>query len=130
MRRGGTRAVLVAALALAAGAFAVLATTGPSPSEEASGVIRRQGGPCLRLERWGLIGWTTVGITQTISDTQNAGWIDEPPSPDCQEAPVQTYLVRLPRGGPDGVYRLCGIADGQPCIEFRRVPFDPGEPGP
>ncbi len=132
MRRGGFRAVVVAVSSLVVGTFAVLATTGPSPAEEAASVVRRHGGACLRLERWGLIGWDVVGITQTIRDTQQAAWIDEPPTPDCQQAPIQTYLVRLPRDGPEGIYRLCGIAenDREPCVEFNRVPFDPGEPGP
>ena len=127
---GRARTALVAGLILAGAAFAVMATTGPSPDLAVSGTVRRDGGACLRLERWGIIGWNTVGITQTITDTQQAHWIDETKTPECQEAPIQTYLIRLPRGGPDGVYRICGLADSQPCVEFRRVPFDPGEPGP
>lgn len=121
---------MVGVLVLAGAALAVLATTGPSPDEEVSSVVQRHGGACLRLERWGLIGWETVGITQTIADTQQANWMGEAPMPECQDAPIQTYLIRLPRGAPDGTYRICGLAETEPCVEFRKVPFDPGEPGP
>lgn len=127
---GRARTALVAGLILASAAFAVMASTGPSPDLEVSSVVRRHGGACLRLDRWGLVGWRAVGITQTIADAREANWIDEPQTLDCQDAPLQTYLIRLPIGGPDGIYRVCGLADSEACVEFRRVPFDPGEPGP
>ena len=128
MRR--VRTALVVGLMLAGAVFAVLATTKPSPSQEVSSLVRRHGGACLRLERWGLIGWEAVGVTETIADTRQARWLDEPSALQCQDAPIQTYLIRLPAEGPDGIYRICGLADSEACVEFRRVPFDPGEPGP
>lgn len=121
----------MASIVIVAGLGLVLSATGPAPELEASNVIRRDGGVCLSLERWGLFGWSPVGQTHTILESQQATWHPPGTEPECQDVPDQTYLIRLPVGGSDGVYRLCGLgSDDHSCVEFRRVPFDPGEPGP
>lgn len=112
-----------------AGVLLLLATTGPNPDELASGTIRRFGGVCLELERWQLFGWGVVGQTYTVADTQNGIWhkaIDDPP---CAAIPHGTWLIRPPFDGPNGAYRICPLADTEPCLEFTRVPFE-GSPGP
>ncbi len=130
MRPRGLRTPLVAAIIILTGLLLILSSTGPDPELEASNVVRRDGGVCLLLEKWGLFGWTAVGQIHTILESQQATW--HPPGTElrCQDVPTQTYLIRLPIGGSDGVYRLCGLDGDGPCVEFRRVPFDPGEPGP
>lgn len=121
---------LVAIAALVAGLLALLAVTGPSPATEVSGSFHREGGVCLDLERWALLGWRSVGQTHSIGDTQQGVWHEPVLDPPCQDAPEQTYLVRFPRDAANGVYRICGLRDDNPCLEVRRVPFDPGPPGP
>lgn len=126
---GATRKLLAGAIALA-GLFLLLSLTGPSPDEEVSGSVRRKGGVCLTLDRWGLFGWRSEGETRTVSDIQQGLWQTPIKPPPCQDVPIQTYLIRLPLDAADGVYRVCGLADESPCITVRKVPFDPGPPGP
>lgn len=117
-------------LGVAIGALLLLlVSTGPRPADEYSGVVRRLGGACLQLERWDLFGWSVVGQTFTIDDTRTGAWKVPVPDPPCRELSDRQILVRLPRDAPDGVYRLCGLADDRACMEFRRVPFE-GTPGP
>ena len=119
----------IAGFALILALFVVLATTGPRPSTEISGTIRRIGGVCLELERWDLFGWKVIGQTHTVSDTQNGVWHEPSDSPPCSTVPNQAYLVRMPFNALNDSYRICGLADEQPCLEFRRVPFE-SSPGP
>lgn len=114
----------MATLALVVAAVAVLALTGPTPEVEASSSIRRYGGVCLRLERWGLLGWEIVGHSATVSDIQNGRWSPDG-EPACSEVPHRAYLIRNPFDSLEGVYRLCGLADTEPCLVFRKVPFAP-----
>lgn len=107
----------------------VLSLTGPQPDTTISGGIRRRGGVCLELERWAMLGWRTVGQSFTVSDIQTGTWHPPLNEPPCAEVPTALYLIRLPFDATTGVYRLCGLADDQACIEFRRVPFR-GTPGP
>ena len=120
---------ILAGSALVIALLVVLATTGPRPETEISGSIRRFGGVCLQLERWDLFGWSVIGQTQTVSDTQNGIWHEASDRPPCAFVPEQTYLVRMPVEAPNDSYRICGLADEQACVEFRRVPFD-RSPGP
>ena len=120
---------ILAGLALVVALLVVLATTGPRPETEISGSITRFGGVCLQLERWDLFGWSVIGQTHTVSDTQNGIWHDASDTPPCALVPEQTYLVRMPFEAPNDSYRICGLADEQACVEFRRVPFD-RSPGP
>jgi len=120
---------ILAGSALVIALLVVLATTGPRPETEISGSIRRFGGVCLQLERWDLFGWNVIGQTHTVSDTQNGRWHEASARPPCAFVPEQTYLVRMPFEAPNDSYRICGLADEQACVEFRRVPFDPS-PGP
>ena len=119
----------LAAIALVAAAIVVLAFTGPRPEPEASGSIRRFGGVCVELERWALLGWSVVGQAYTVADVANGIWYEPTDEPPCADVPTQTYLIRMPNDGQTGAYRLCGLADLEPCIEFTRVPFI-GTPGP
>lgn len=120
---------ILAGLALVVALLVVLATTGPRPETEISGSIRRFGRVCLQLERWDLFGWSVIGQTHTVSDTQNGIWHEASDRPPCAFVPEQTYLVRMPVEAPNDSYRICGLADEQACVEFRRVPFD-RSPGP
>ncbi|MEE8375778.1 MAG: hypothetical protein V3S26_05620 [Acidimicrobiia bacterium] len=119
----------LAGAALIVALLVVLVTTGPRPDTVISGSIRRIGGVCLQLERWDLFGWRVVGQTHTVSDMQNGVWHEASESPPCAAVLKQSYLVRLPFEAPNGTYRICGLADEQPCIELRRVPFR-SSPGP
>ena len=112
-----------------AGFLLLLATTGPNPDTVVSGTIRRFGGVCLELEKWRLFGWGVVGHTYTVADTQNGIWREPIDNPPCADVREQFYLVRPPFDAPDGTYRICGLVDEQPCVEFSRVPFV-GSPGP
>lgn len=123
LKKGLAGFALIIALAV------VLVTTGPRPEIEISGSIGRDGGVCLELERWDLFGWRVVGQTHTLSDTQNGIWREASESPPCAVVVKQTYLVRMPFDAPSDVYRICGLADEQPCLEFSRVPFE-SSPGP
>lgn len=120
---------ILAGSALVIALLVVLATTGPRPETEISGSIRRFGRVCLQLERWDLFGWSVIGQTHTVSDTQNGIWHEASDRPPCAFVPEQTYLVRMPVEAPNDSYRICGLADEQACVEFRRVPFD-RSPGP
>jgi len=124
-----TRSRLIAAGALVAAVLVVLSLTGPRPDTEISGTIRRRGGVCLELERWGLLGWRVVGQTRTVADIQTGTWRDPTEGPPCADVSEALYLVRLPFDAPSGTYRICGLADDRACIEFTRVPFA-GTPGP
>lgn len=107
----------------------VLAVTGPRPSTEISGSILRLGGVCLELERWSLFSWEVVGQTFTVEDVSTGVWHQPAETPPCASVNEQLYRVRMPFDAPHDVYRLCGLADSQPCLEFKRVPFE-GSPGP
>jgi hypothetical protein len=125
------RGLILAVAAFAVATVVLLASTGPRPSEEASGPIRRLGGACLHLERWSLFGWASVGQTHGVDDLRDGVWHDVMESPPCDpEIAEQTYLIRLPAHASTGSYRICGLADEEPCLEFRRVGFIPGPPGP
>jgi len=120
---------ILAGSALVVALLVFLATTGPRPQIEVSGSIRRLGGVCLELERWDLFGWRVVGQTLTVSDTQDGVWRERSDRTPCATVPEQNYLVRMPFDAPSDTYRICGLADEQPCVEFRRVPFE-SSPGP
>ena len=120
---------ILAGSALVAALLVVLATTGPRPETEISGSIARFGGVCLELERWDLFGWRVVGQTHTVSDIQNGVWHEASDRPPCAAVPKQNYRVRMPFDAPNDSYRICGLADEQACVEFRRVPFE-SSPGP
>ena len=129
MGSGTRRGRLIAIGALVAAALVLLSLTGPRPDQEISGAIRRRGGVCLQLEKWGLFGWSVVGQTHTVADIQTGTWRPAIEDPPCAEVPDALYLVRLPFDAPNGTYRICGLDDDRTCIEFRRVPFT-GTPGP
>ncbi len=120
---------VLAGAALVAALIVVLASTGPRPSVEISGSVPRLGGVCLELERWDLFGWNIVGQTHSVADAQTGLWHQAMDTPPCAAVPKQIYRVRMPIDAAYDVYRLCGLADDQPCLEFRRVPFE-GTPGP
>lgn len=122
--------MILAVAALLVGLVVILAATGPRIDEEASGPIRRLGGVCLTLERWSLLGWQLVGESYTVADTQNGVWHEPTDPPPCAEVPHQIYFIRPPFDAPPGDYRLCGVADSEPCTEFRRIEFVNDEPGP
>lgn len=122
------RRLLIAGVTLAA-LLLLLSSTGPRPTEEHSGTLRRLGGPCLELERWALFGWSVVGQTFSIDDTRTGTWHVAVADPPCVELSDREILVRLPSDAPEDVYRLCGLADDRACVEFRKVPFE-GTPGP
>ncbi len=129
----GTRAralrnLLVVGVAIGA-LLLLLHSTGPRPSAEHAGTIRRLGGPCLELERWDLFGWNVVGQTFSIEDTRTGTWHKQVEDPPCMELSDREILVRLPVGAPEDIYRLCGLADDRACLEFEKVPFE-GTPGP
>ena len=128
---GGRRGLLLAAVALTVALIVLLATTGPQPELEASGPVRRDGGICLQLERWSLFGWRAIGQTHDVEDVTMGFWHEPIDSPPCDsEVPEQIYLVRPPPDAPPGSYRICGIFDDEPCLEFVRVEFVPGPGGP
>ena len=97
----------------------VMASTGPEPETEMTGSIPRLGGVCLQLERCGLFGWDIVGQTYTAADQEGANWRNPPRSnPACEMVPEDEYLITLPANSPADVYRVCGLADERPCLEF------------
>ena len=96
---------------------------------QVSGTVRRFGGVCLELERWQLFGWGVIGQTYTVSDTQDGVWHPATEQPPCQNLPDQNFLIRPPFDAPNGAYRMCPLADQQPCIEFSKIPFE-DSPGP
>ena len=120
---------ILAASGLVAALIVVFVTTGPSPEIKASGTIRRFGGVCLELEKWQLFGWSVIGHTHTVANTQEGVWHPPTDSPPCAVVPEQIYLIRPPFDAPNGTYRICGLAEDHACVEFRRVPFE-STPGP
>lgn len=120
MTLGDRKGLLFAVAALAAGVAVFLGVTGPYFDEEVDSSLRRRGGVCLELERWTLLGWSTVGQTHSVRDMQSSTWrppVDDPP---CVEVPERNYLVRV-FAQPPGIYRMCGLADDNACVQFRRV---------
>jgi hypothetical protein len=111
---------VVAIAALAAGLAVLFAVTIPPVEHEVDAAIQRTGGVCLQLERWTLFGWRTVGQTHTVEDIRKSNWRPPEPNPSCAPVPERNYLVRV-FTEPDGVYRLCGLADDNACTQFRRV---------
>lgn len=127
----GRRALVLAVAGLAGALIVFLGSTGPQIEAEASGPIRRTGGACLQLERWGLFGWDIVGQAYGVGDLRDGRWHEARQPPPCHEsAPRQTYMVRPPAEAPNGKYRICGLDDDEVCLEFRRVDFTPDGPGP
>lgn len=127
----GRRTLLLAVAGLTGALFVVLGLTGPRIEAEASGPVRRTGGVCLQLERWGLFGWDVVGQTYGVLDVRRGRWHPPQDPPPCDRSiPEQLYMVRLPADTPNGRYRICGLSDAEPCLEFRKVEFVPGPPGP
>ncbi len=120
----------IALVALAVALIVLLSATGPNLENQISGPLRRAGGACLSLEKWGLFGWRELGQTRTVHDTQNGIWHDPVAEPPCADVPHQIYLVRPPFDAPTGSYRICGLADEEPCIEFERIEFVNDELGP
>lgn len=117
---GDRRGVVLAVAGLTAGLGLFLALTGPRVDHEVTSSMRRVGGVCLELERWTLLGWSTVGQTHSVRDMQSSSWqpaVDDPP---CAQVPERNYLVRVFRQ-PPGIYRLCGLADENGCAQFRRA---------
>ncbi|HUG32073.1 MAG TPA: hypothetical protein VMM14_04205 [Acidimicrobiia bacterium] len=117
---GGRGRRVLAVAGLAAGLTLFLALTGPLVDEEVDAVVRRTGGVCLELERWTLLGWTTVGQTHSVVDVRRSRWRRPVSDPPCATVPEREYLVRV-FAEPPGIYRLCGLADDNGCIQFRRV---------
>lgn len=125
------RAPLLGIVGLAVALLVFLGATGPQIEAEASGPIRRSGGACLQLERWGLFGWSVVGQAYGVGDARDGVWYEpQDPAPCDEELPEQIYMVRPPADAPTGKYRICGLDDGEECLEFRRVEFSPDGPGP
>jgi hypothetical protein len=127
---GDRKGLILAVAGLAVAIVVVLAATGPRLEQEASGPIRRYGGACLQLERWGLLGWRALGQSYTVADIRDGTWHELQEPPPCAPVPDQTYMVRPPSDAPTGSYRICGLSDDEPCLEFRRIEFIPGPPGP
>lgn len=125
-RTGLLAGIVVGLVAL----ITVLATTGPNPDIEFTGNIRRQGGPCLRLEQWGLFGWVTIGQTQSMTQTTNGDWREPTDESQCQDVDDSLIMVRMPLNAAPDSYRICGLADDRACITARLVPFQSTTPGP
>jgi hypothetical protein len=117
---GNRRGLILAVASLILGLAVVLALTRPNVEMAATGQLRRLGGVCLELERWGLFGWSAIGQTRTVQELQNSRWQTPVEAPPCASVPEREYLVRV-FTQPPGVYRLCGLADDRDCVEFRRV---------
>ena len=101
----------------------------PNPDLQEAGIIRREGGVCLQLERWNLFGWSDVGQTYTVENILEGVWYESVEDPPCAQVPIQNWQIRPPFDAPPDVYRICGLADDLPCIEWHKVPFE-GTPGP
>ncbi len=117
---GDRRGLVLAVAGFAVGFVTFLAITGPTVDQEVVSSVRRSGGVCLELERWTLMGWAVVGQTHSVRDMQSSTWqpaVDEPP---CARVPERAYLVRVFEQ-PPGTYRLCGLADENGCVQFRRA---------
>lgn len=117
---GGRGRRVLAVAGLAVGLTFFLALTGPLVDEEVDAVVRRAGGVCLELERWTLLGWATVGQTHSVQDMRRSRWRPAVANPPCAVVTERVYLVRV-FAEPAGTYRLCGLADDNGCIQFRRV---------
>lgn len=121
------------ALGLAFGAVALLvllSTTGPNPDETFTGNIRRLGGPCLTLERWGLFGWRTIGQTETVTQTISGDWQEPSDDLGCSDVEDSLILIRMPPDAALDAYRICGVADDRACLTFRLTSFESSGPGP
>ncbi len=117
---GDHKGLILGVAGLAAGIAVLLALTGPQVEEEVVSSVTRPGGVCLQLERWGLFGWRVVGQTHTVSEMQASAWTEPVDDPPCAVVEERSYLVRV-FDQPPGVYRLCGMADDNACVEFRRA---------
>lgn len=125
------RGLILAVGSLLAAAVVFLAATGPNPATEASGPIRRAGGACLQLERWTITGWQVVGQSYSVGDIRDGIWHDAVDPPPCTPGiSQQIYMIRPPFDAPVGIYRLRGLDDSNEDLEFRRIEFVPGPPGP
>lgn len=120
MTVGDRRGMVLAVAGLAAGFAMFLALTGPEVDEDVASSLRRAGGVCLELERWTLLGWSVVGQTHSVRDMQSSSWVPAVDDPPCADVPERNYLVRV-FAQPPGIYRLCGLADDNACVQFRRV---------
>jgi hypothetical protein len=114
----GRRVLAVAGLI--AGLALFLTLTAPRVDDEVDAAVRRTGGVCLELERWTLLGWSTVGQTHTVEDIRRSRWGPAVSDPPCAAVPERAYLIRV-FAEPPGIYRLCGLADDHGCLQFRRV---------
>lgn len=117
---GDRKGLVLAVAGLAVGFVVLLAMTGPTVEQEVISSVRRSGGVCLELERWTLMGWSVVGQTHTVRDMQSSSWLSPRDDPPCARVPERDYLVRVFEQ-PPGVYRLCGLADENGCVQFRRA---------
>jgi hypothetical protein len=117
---GDRRGLIFAVAGLTVGIVSLLAITGPTVEQEVASSVRRTGGVCLELERWTLMGWSAVGQTHTVRDMQSSSWQPPVADPPCASVPERDYLVRVFEQ-PPGVYRLCGLADDNGCVDFRRA---------
>lgn len=117
---GDRKGLVLAVAGFAAGFIAFLAITGPTVDQEVTSSVRRSGGVCLELERWTLMGWSVVGQTHSVRDMQSSSWQPAVGDPPCAQVPERDYLVRVFEQ-PPGVYRLCGLADDNGCVQFRRA---------
>lgn len=114
------KGLILAVAGFVAGFVAFLAITTPSVDQEVVSSVRRTGGVCLELERWTLVGWRVVGQTHSVRDMQSSSWQRPVPDPPCADVPERAYLVRVFEQRP-GIYQLCGLADENGCVQFRRV---------
>lgn len=117
---GGRGRLAAAVTGMAAGLAVIMAVTAPPVDEEVEATVRRSGGVCLQLERWTPFGWATVGQTHSVADIRNSLWRPSVENPPCAAVPEREYLIRI-FAEPPGIYRMCGLADDNACMEFRRV---------
>lgn len=108
----------------------LLSFTGPEGEVEISGNVRRLGGPCLELERWGLFGWVVVGQTFTITQVTSGSWQEPVDNPACSDVGESLLLVRMPLNVEPDTYRICGLADERDCLTVDVVPFESPGLGP
>ena len=58
-------------------------------------------------------------LSGTAADQEDANWRNPPRlSPACEIVPEDEYLITLPANSPADVYRVCGLGDERPCLEF------------
>ena len=126
--RRPTRLVIGVGLGALA-AFLVLSATGPSGDLQITGNVRRLGGPCLDLERWGLFGWKLVGQTGAVTQVTSGDWQLPLDAPVCEDVDDRLLLVRMPLDAEPGTYRICGRADDLACLIVDLVPFESSGPG-